>query len=132
MGRIADGLFELLAGESVVFVRGFGKSSAPRFFEDVTGFLVKNDIASALNKWRLIADRYIDVVSVSVEEVGENVAKVSYFPVDGVPSFITFREVQAGNIEWLVEANGGKNEKAEFLSEEREGKQACIIKVVWE
>lgn len=82
MGRIADGLFELLAGESVVFVRGFGKSSAPQFFEDVTGFLVKNDIASALNKWRLIADRYIDVVSVNVEEVGENVAKVSYFPVD--------------------------------------------------
>ena len=41
MGRIAQGLYELLAGGSHQFVREFGRSSAPQFFEDVKSFLLK-------------------------------------------------------------------------------------------
>lgn len=132
MGRISEGIFELLTGRSLPFIREFGRSSAPRFFDDVKQFLLKDDIPTALNAWRLIADRYVDEMRVMIDEIGPHHAHVSYYPVDGAPSFEHYREVQAGNLEWLVSVNGGKNPASEFHEEAREGRTACIIRVTWE
>ena len=131
MGRISQGIFELLTGKSLAFIREFGRSSAPKFFDDVKKFLLKDDIPAALNAWRLIADRYVDEMAVTIEEITSNYVLVSYFPVDGAPSFEHYREVQAGNLEWLIQANGGNQPAAEFIDQERNDRLACIIKVTW-
>ncbi len=132
MGRIAEGLYSLLSGESSEFIRQFGENTAPDYFADVKSFLSRDDVPQALDKWRWIADRFVDEISVSVVEVSDKRALVSFFPVDGAPSFAHYREVMAGNLLWLVKANGGANPGAEFESGERDGREELFIELSWE
>jgi hypothetical protein len=132
MGRLAEGIYHLLTGCNSEVIREFGRTSAPRFFQNTMSLFQKDNIKSALDFWRLISDSNIDEVSVTIEECKPNLARVCYFPVDQVPSFEHYRELQAGNIEWLIMENGGKNPSSEFETKAREGGEACIIKVTWE
>jgi len=131
MGRIARGLLELHSGGSYEYIRAFSRAKAPDYLSDVKSFLLRNDIKKALDAYVRIADRWVDEIEVKVEGCGEGVARISFCPVRDAPSFDCYREVQAGNLEWLVEANGGADPKAEFETEERSGKEACTIKLRW-
>ncbi len=42
------------------------------------------------------------------------------------------RRVQAGNLEALVELNGGKNVQTDLREEDRPGGRATIIELKWE
>ena len=131
MGRIARGIHELICNRDYNFIRLYGRTRAPELFQDARPFLVKNDIAAALPSFRHIVDRYVDEVNVTVEHVADDHCLVSWYPVDGAPSFDCYREVMAGNLEWLIEENGGEDAIAEFIEERRDGRLACIIRVNW-
>jgi hypothetical protein len=132
MGRIAQGLYELLSGSSHAFIRRFGRTQAPEYLSDVMSFILKGEVEAGLKAFATIADRYVDEISVTVEQVGDKGARICYHPVDGAPSFEHYREVQAGFLEWIAQANGARNPRADFISEQRAGGQALIITLEWD
>jgi len=133
IGRIGRGMFVLLSNSNYEFVRAFGRKNGDEHFDPATQkFFKKDDPVAALGVFAAIASRFADEINAKLEKTGENFAEVTFFPVDGAPSWDCYREVQAGYIEWIVEENGGKNPRAEIRHEEREGREACIIRVTWE
>jgi len=133
MGRIGRGIFEMRSKKDYSLVRLHGRSRVDQVFDDGTRqILCKNSPAEALQVYTLIARRYIDEIEIKLESSGDNFAEVSFYPVDDVPSWDLFREIQAGTMERVVELNRGKDPHAEFRSEKREGREACIVRLTWQ
>lgn len=133
MGRIGRGIFEMRSNRNYEVVRMHGRARATESFDEITfKLLLKNDPASSLRAYAGIARRYVDELEVTFLDSGPDRARVGFFPVDSAPAWDLFREIQAGTLERLVELNGGKNPRASFASETREGREACIMTVVWE
>jgi len=132
MGRIGRGIFEMRSKRNYEAVRAHGRARAIESFDEATKrFLIKADPASSIQAYTMIVRRYVDEVSVELEKSEAGRAEVCFYPVDDAPSWDLFREIQAGTLEQLVELNGGKDAHAEFLSELREGREACIISLTW-
>jgi len=133
MGRIGRGIFEMRTQNKYELVRMHGRARATDSFDEATKkFLLKNDPASSLRAYAQIAGRFIDELKVKLEKAEPGRAEISFFPVDGVPSWDLFREIQAGTLEKLIELNGGKNPEATFRSESRDQREACIVNLAWE
>jgi hypothetical protein len=133
MGRIGRGIFEMRVKKDYKLVRLHGKTRVEEVFgEAEREILSKNSPADALQAFVLLTRRYIDEVEIKLESAGKNFAELSFFPVDNVPSWDLFREIQAGTMEKVVEMNRGKNPRAEFRTEKREGREACIVRVSWD
>jgi len=133
MGRIGKGLFELRTQGKYELVRLHGRTRVDTLFDEGTrNFLTKGSPMDSLRAFSVIARRYIDEVEIKVVKKELNYCEVSWWPVDGAPGWDLFREIQAGTMERLVELNGGKKAKAEFRSEQMNGREACIICLRWE
>lgn len=132
MAHIGRGIFELRAQRNYEAVRAHGRARATESFDPATQkFLLKNDPGAALAAYAMIARRYIDELNITLEKSEPGKAEVCFAPVDQVPAWDLFREIQAGTLEKLVELNGGKNPRAEFISESRAGREACLMRVKW-
>ena len=133
MGRIGRGIFEMRSMKNYEAVRLHGRARADQVFDEATmKFLLKDDPASSVRAYSVIARRYVDEVEITVERAEPGLADVTFYPVDEAPSWDLFREIQAGTMERLVELNGGREARAEFIDQEREGRTACIIRIKWE
>jgi len=133
MAHIGRGIFEMRTQSNYAAVRAHGRARATDSFDPATlKFLLKHDPAASLQAYAMIARRYIDEITVTLEKSGPGMAEVCFAPVDNVPAWDLFREIQAGTLEKLVELNGGKDPRAEFISELRSGREACLIRVRWE
>jgi len=133
MAHIGRGIFEMRSKNNYEAVRLHGRARATDSFDPATQkFLLKQDPVAALQAYAMIVRRYIDEIEVRLEKSGSGRAEVGFFPVEGVPAWDLFREIQAGTLEKLVELNGGQDPKAEFRSEMRQGQEACVIVVSWE
>jgi len=133
MAHIGRGIFEMRSQNNYEAVRLHGRARATDSFDPATRkFLLKQDPVAALQAYAMIVRRYIDEIEVRLEKSGPGFAEVAFHPVEGVPAWDLFREIQAGTLEKLVELNGGQNPKAEFRSEMRQGREACVIVVSWE
>jgi len=132
MGHIGRGIFELRVNKNYAAVRLHGRARATESFDAATmKFLNKGDALGAIRTYVTIAARFIDEVKVSVDGGGAGHAEVCFHPVDNVPSWDLFREIQAGTMEKLAELNGAIEARAEFVKAERDGREACIIRVEW-
>jgi len=132
MAHIGRGIFDMRSKGNYGVVRLHGRARATDAYDPATKkFLLKDDPAASLQAYAMIACRYIDELSITVEKSGPGSAHVCFYPVDDAPAWDLFREIQAGTLEALVELNGGKEARAEFLSETREDREACIIHVTW-
>lgn len=132
MAHIGRGIFEMRSKNNYAVVRQHGRARATDSFDPATQkFLFKQDPAAALAAYATIVRRYIDELEVRLENSGPGFAELSFFPVENVPAWDLFREIQAGTLEKLVELNGGAEPKAEFRSAAREGRESCRILVSW-
>jgi hypothetical protein len=133
MAHIGRGIFEMRSKGNYAVVRLHGRARATDAYDEATRkFLIKGDPNFSLLAFVSIVGRVIEGVTVKLEQSGHKEAWVSFFPVDNVPAWDLFREIQAGTLEALVELNGGKNARSEFLSETRDGREACLVQVAWE
>jgi len=133
MGHIGQGLFEMVSNGSYELVRAHGRARATDAYDEATKkFLIKGDPGSSIQAFVSIAGRLVEGVKVTLEDKGEGKALVCFHPVNGLPAWDLFREIQAGSLEALVELNGGKPAKAEISDEEREGGLATLIRLEWE
>jgi hypothetical protein len=132
MGRIGRGIFEMRSNKNYEAVRMHGRARVEQVFDEATmRFMLKDDPQASVRAYAVIAKRYVDEVNVTFEKSGPGFAEICFYPVDDAPAFDLFREIQAGTMERLVELNGGREPRAEFIEEDREGGQACIIRVNW-
>ena len=132
MGNIGRGIFELRVNSDYALVRLHGRARATESFDAATRkFLERGDPLLAIKAYVSIAARFIDEVKVTLTASGPGLAEVCFFPVDQVPSWDLFREIQAGTLEKLAELNGGREARAELREEPREGRAACMILVRW-
>lgn len=132
MAHIGRGIFEMRTKGNYAAVRLHGRARATDSFDPATQkFLLKRDPVAALSAYAMIVRRYIDEIEVRLEKSGPGLAEVAFFPVEGVPAWDLFREIQAGTLEKLVELNAGQDPKAEFRSETRQGREACVMVVTW-
>ena len=132
MAHIGRGIFEMRTQNNYEAVRAHGRARATDSFDPATKkFLLKDEPVASLQAYAMIARRFIDEISINLENAGPGRVEVCFSPVDQVPAWDLFREIQAGTLEKLVELNGGKNPRADFVSEPRQGREACIIRVTW-
>jgi len=133
MGRIGRGIFEMRSKKDYSLVRLHGRSRVDNFFDEATRrILLKHSPVESCRAYCIVARRYIDEVEIELTGSGEKDCEVSWWPVDNVPSWDLFREIQAGTLERVVELNGGKNAKAEFRSGQKNGREACVVCLSWE
>ncbi len=132
MGRIGRGLFEMRINKNYELLRIHGQSRFTQFFDiETQKFLTKRDPVAAVTAYLFIAKRYIDELSIKLDQAGPGRAEVSFAPVEIIPSWDLFRVIQAGTMEKIIEVNGGKSPHHTFRSEEREGHTADICQLAW-
>jgi hypothetical protein len=133
MARIGRGIFEMRSKKDYSLVRLHGRSRVDLIFDDASKQLLsKNSPAEGLQVYTLIARRYLDEIEIKLEKSGDHFTEVSFFPVEDVPSWDLFREIQAGTMERVVELNKGKDPRAEFRTEKKDSHEICFIKLTWQ
>ena len=132
MAHIGRGLFEMRSQRNYAAVRVHGRMRVDTSYDDATKkFLLKDNPRASLSAYAGIARRYIDDLNIALEKSAPGRADVCFYPVDGIPAWDLFREIQAGTLERLVELNGGINPRAELIAETRQGREACIMRLTW-
>jgi len=133
MGRIGRGIFEMRSKKDYSLVRLHGRSRVDQLFDEATLQILRKDSpVESCRAYCIVARRYIDEVEIKLGKSGPQSCELSWWPVDNAPSWDLFREIQAGTLERLVELNGGKNAKAEFRAEQKDGREACVVCLTWE
>ncbi len=132
MAHIGQGLFKMRSLESYESVRLHGRTRVDEIlYPGTRQFLLKGDPVASIKAFAWVAKKYVDDLEIETAGFGPGFAELIFHPVDDAPAWDLFREIQAGTMEKLVELNGGKDARAEFIEDERDGREACIIKVTW-